>query len=228
MCTFIIFHRECASCGHLPDTYSLLSSLSLFLFLLNSLKRSPIVCGFLQEMQNAVFLYFSVKAPHGSDPCKVGSKTDFPTRVSSITSNIGPVFPAGPLETSHAFNWGSFPFASFSLLSFQRSPPPRSTGVRFGPRAESPGLLPQTGRGWGTCPGTQGPSFLVSIPAARPKLVLPKLPAPTTRWQMGVTLECKVTVTNTHFIHHFCQHTGIEHLLHARLWACCLVRGMLR
>lgn len=89
------------------------------------------------------------KAPHGSDPCKVGSKTDFPARASSIASNMGPVFPAGPLETSRAFNWGSFPFASFSLLSFQRFPPPRSTGVRFGPRAESPGLLPQTGWGVG-------------------------------------------------------------------------------
>ena len=178
--------------------------------------------------ERCVSVFF--KAPHGSDPCKVGSKTDFSARASSIASNMGPVFPAGPLETSRAFNWGSFPFASFSLLSFQRFPPPRSTGVRFGPRAESPGLLPQTrraGRRWGTCPGTHGPSFLVSIPAARPKLVLPKLPAPTTRWQMGVTLECKVTV-NKHILFISCQHTGIEHLLHARLWACCLVRGMLR
>lgn len=103
------------------------------------------------------------KAPHGSDPCKVGSKTDFPARASSIASNMGPVFPAGPLETSRAFNWGSFPFASFSLLSFQRFPPPRSTGVRFGPRAESPGLLPQTGWGVGGGGGA-GPALEPAAP----------------------------------------------------------------
>ena len=176
-----------------------------------------------------MFLYFSVKVPHESDPCKAGSKTDFPTRVSSITSNIGTVFPAGPLETSRAFNWGSFPLASFSLLSFQRFPPAPLHRCQVWPQGGiSRAPSADRGRGWGTCPETHGPSFLVSIPATRPKLVLPKLPAPTTRWQMGVTLECKVTITNSHFIPHFCHHTGIEHLQHARQWACCLARGMLR
>lgn len=119
---------------------------SLFLFLLNSLECFPIACVFLQETQNAVLLYFSVKAPHGSDPCKIGGKTDCPTRVPSITSNIGTVFPAGPLETSRAFNWVS----SFSLLSFQSFPPPPSTGASFGPQGGIPRAPPRKlGQGWG-------------------------------------------------------------------------------
>lgn len=173
------------------------------------------------------FYIFQSKLPHGSDSCKIGGKADCPTRVPSITSNIGTVFPAGPGKL-HVHLTGAHRLVCSLFKVF---PPPPSTGASFGPRAESPGLLPQAGAGvgvGGTCPGIHC-SFQVSILAGPPKLVLPKLLAPTTRWQMGATLECKVTpISNSHFIHHFCPHASTEHLVHVRQWACCLARGMLR
>ena len=183
--------------------------------------------GSFRKHRTLCFYIFQSKLPHGSDPCKTVGKADCPTRVPSITSNIGTVFPAGPWKL-HVHLTGARRLVCSHFKVFPL-PPPQVPALAPGWNPQGSSRRPGQGVGVGVDLPWHPLLLPGQHPSGPPKLVLPKLLAPTTRWQMGATLECKVTpISNSHFIHHFCPHASTEHLLHVRQGACCLARGMPR
>lgn len=128
----------------------------------------------------------------------------------------------GHRELNAHFNWDFFSFAPFALLRFHPFAPTFPNNVQdLAPQRDCQGFYHRTGR-WrrgGERATARDPRTLPGSgsPTASPKPVPVQLPAPTTRWQRGVVLECKTTRFHTHSIHYVRQQTSIEHLLHAAL-----------
>ena len=90
-CAFSLL-RGCVTWVLRLSMSGLLNPLSSFppspLFSVHFKVGSPVVCRFPKETQNVRFLYSSVQAAYGSDPCQIEGKAGCPTRVPKVTRNI--------------------------------------------------------------------------------------------------------------------------------------------